>query len=160
LQLVDLQTFLVDDVLLKVDHASMACGVEVRVPFLDHELVEAAFSIESHVLFAEGERKALLKRAAASWLPPEILTDGKQNAGTPLDAWMRQGLHACAAALVPDGALVARGLLRAAGVEGALAARRTPVVWLLLAAELWARHWLEPAGPSVAALLAAAGGTT
>ena len=52
LQLVDLHTFLVDDVLTKVDRASMACGVEVRVPFLDHELVEAAFSIDSRVLFA------------------------------------------------------------------------------------------------------------
>jgi asparagine synthase (glutamine-hydrolysing) len=47
LQLADLRTFLVDDVLLGIDHASMACGVEVRVPFLDHELVEIAFSIES-----------------------------------------------------------------------------------------------------------------
>ena len=83
LQLADLHTFLVDDVLLKVDHASMACGVEVRVPFLDHELVELAFSIDSRVLFARGERKALLKRAAASWLPPEILTEPQEGLQHP-----------------------------------------------------------------------------
>ena len=111
LQLIDLQTFLVDDVLLKVDHASMACGVEVCVPFLDHELVEAAFSIENRVLFADGERKALLKRAAASWLPPEILTDRKKGFSAPLDAWMRRGLHERAAALLPNGVLISRGLL-------------------------------------------------
>jgi asparagine synthase (glutamine-hydrolysing) len=153
LQLVDLHTFLVDDVLLKVDHASMACGVEVRVPFLDHELVEAAFSIESRVLFAEGERKALLKRAAASWLPPEILTDRKKGFSPPLEAWMREGLHERAAALLTGGVLVARGLLRAEAVANVLAARRTSTSWLLFAAELWARHWLEPAAGPVRELL-------
>jgi asparagine synthase (glutamine-hydrolysing) len=156
LQLVDLQTFLVDDVLLKVDHASMACGVEVRVPFLDHELVEAAFSIESRVLFAEGERKALLKRAAASWLPPEILTDRKKGFTAPFDAWMRQALHARAAALLPDGVLVSRGLLRREAVARVLAAGHTPPTWLLFAAELWARHWLEPSSTPLSELLAPA----
>jgi asparagine synthase (glutamine-hydrolysing) len=158
LQLIDLQTFLVDDVLLKVDHASMACGVEVRVPFLDHELVEAAFSIESRVLFAEGERKALLKRAAASWLPPEILTDRKKGFSAPLEAWMGQDLHPNAAALVPDGVLVSRGLLDPAAVGEVLESRRISATWLLFAAELWARHWLEPAGPALAGLLRTAEG--
>ncbi len=158
LQLIDLQTFLVDDVLLKVDHASMACGVEVRVPFLDHELVETAFSIESQVLFAEGERKALLKRAAASWLPPEILTDRKKGFSAPLDAWMRQGLYERAAALLPDGVLISRGLLDPGAVAKLLASGRPPATWLLFAAELWARHWLEPASPPLERLLTTAAG--
>jgi asparagine synthase (glutamine-hydrolysing) len=156
LQLVDLQTFLVDDVLQKVDHASMACGVEVRVPFLDHELVDAAFSIESGVLFARGERKALLKRAAASWLPPEILTARKQGFSVPLEAWLRRGLLARASALLGDGVLVSRGWLRREGVRDALGSRRAAVVWLLFAAELWARHWLDPSGPPLRELLAGA----
>ena len=149
LQLADLQTFLVDDVLLKVDHASMACGVEVRVPFLDHELVELAFSIDSRVLFARGERKALLKRAAASWLPPEIHTSRKKGFSIPLDPWFRHSLGEPAQALLPEGVLVSRGLLRGPAVRDALASQRSQLVWLLLAAELWARHWLEPAGPSL-----------
>ena len=154
MQLADLHTFLVDDVLLKVDHASMACGVEVRVPFLDHELVETAFSIESSVVFAQGERKALLKRAAASWLPPEILTDRKKGFGAPLDAWMRDGLRERASALLRDGVLVSRGLLRREAVASVLDSQLTPATWLLFSAELWARHWLETSGPSLHELFA------
>ena len=126
LQLADLHTFLVDDVLLKVDHASMACGVEVRVPFLDHKLVELAFSIDSRALFAEGERKALLKRAAASWLPPEILTSRKKGFSIPLDAWFREGLRAPADALLPEGVLVSRGIAARPAVRKALASQKSP----------------------------------
>jgi asparagine synthase (glutamine-hydrolysing) len=156
LQLADLHTFLVDDVLLKVDHASMACGVEVRVPFLDHELVELAFSIDSRALFAEGERKAVLKRAAASWLPPEILTSRKKGFSIPLDAWFLRSLSGPADALLPDGVLVSHGLLRQPAVRDALASRRGSLLWLLLAAELWARHWLAPGGPPLRELLPSA----
>jgi asparagine synthase (glutamine-hydrolysing) len=145
LQLLDLNSFLVDDVLLKVDHASMACGIEVRVPFLDHELVEAAFSIASDVLFARGERKALLKRAAAHWLPVEILTARKQGFGAPIGAWLRRELLVSAPQLVADGVLVSRGALDRDAALRALASGSASESWLLLAAELWARRWLEPA---------------
>jgi asparagine synthase (glutamine-hydrolysing) len=148
LQLADLHTFLVDDVLLKVDHASMACGVEVRVPFLDHELVELAFSIDSRALFAEGERKAVLKRAAATWLPPEILTSRKKGFSFPIESCFRDGLTQPANRLLPDGVLVSRGLLARPRVQEAIASRQSSRIWLLLAAELWARHWLEPAAAS------------
>jgi asparagine synthase (glutamine-hydrolysing) len=153
LQLVDLQTFLVDDVLLKIDHASMACGVEVRVPFLDHELVEAAFSIDSAVVFERGERKALLKRAASRWLPPEILTARKKGFSAPIDAWLRRDLRARAATLLEDGVLVSRGALARETVLETLAGSFAPEIWLLFAAELWAREWLEPAAPPLRELL-------
>jgi asparagine synthase (glutamine-hydrolysing) len=149
LQLADLRTFLVDDVLLKVDHASMACGVEVRVPFLDHELVETVFSIENSVVFAQGERRALLKRAAASWLPPEILMDRKNDSGASLETWLRDGLRERASAPLRDGVLVSRGLLRREAIASVLAAEFTPATWLLFSAELWARHWLEPSSPTL-----------
>ncbi len=154
LQLLDLQSFLVDDVLLKVDHASMASGVEVRVPLLDHELVEAVFSIESSLLFAGGERKALFKRAAASWLPRELLTPRKQGFGLPLAGWLRGGLRAEIAAALSDSVLVARGLVPAHAVARVLGGSALPPLWLLFAAELWARHWLEPAAPPLNGALA------
>ncbi len=143
LQLLDLQTFLVDDVLLKVDHASMASGVEVRVPFLDHELVEAAFQIDAGIVFEGAERKALLKRVARSWLPPEILTARKKGFSAPLGAWMQHGLRELARRLLPDGSLVGRGIFRADALAAFAAEARPKEVWLLLAAELWSRHWLD-----------------
>jgi asparagine synthase (glutamine-hydrolysing) len=153
LQLVDLQTFCVDDVLVKVDHASMACGVEVRVPFLDLELVEAAFSIDGATLYAQGERKALLKRAAASWLPAEILSERKKGFSAPIDTWLRRDLLARTAPLLRDGVLVSRGVFDRDVVASVLAGSNTPEIWLLVTAELWARHWLEPAATPLRELL-------
>ena len=143
LQLLDLHTFLVDDVLLKVDHASMASGVEVRVPFLDHRLVEAAFQVDAAIVFEGAERKALLKGVARSWLPPRILTARKKGFSAPLGAWMRQGLRDLAHRLLPDGSLVGREIFRADAAAAFAAEARPKEVWLLLAAELWARRWLE-----------------
>jgi asparagine synthase (glutamine-hydrolysing) len=155
LQLIDLQTQLVDGALLESDRASMSCGVELRVPFLDHELVETAFSIDHRVLFAEAEPRALLKRAAASWLPPELLSDAEPAPGSRLAGALRSALCARASALLPDGMLVAHRLLPREGVTAALASQVSQAaVWLLLAAELWARRWLEPSSPALAELLA------
>ena len=145
LQWMDLHTFLVDDILTKVDHASMANGVEVRVPLLDYRLVETTFSVASDVLFAGGERKALLKNAVRDWLPEEILTARKKGFSVPLGAWMERGLHDIAARLVRDGSLVTRGVFRPEGAQEILERRHPRLTWLLFVAELWARHWIERA---------------
>jgi len=153
LQLLDLETFLVDDVLLKVDHASMACGVEVRVPLLDHALVETVFSIDAGVLYAGGERKALLKRAVAPWLPPEVLTGRKQGFGVQVARRLGPELPGRAVVWLAEGSLVSRGLLSADGVRDTLGGAGLARTWLLLSAELWARRWLENERPSLAELL-------
>ncbi|HXK21911.1 MAG TPA: asparagine synthase (glutamine-hydrolyzing) [Myxococcota bacterium] len=153
LQLLDLHTFLVDDVLTKVDQASMACGVEVRVPFLDHELVEAAFSIDAGVLFAAGERKSLLKRVASGWLPADILSGRKKGFGAPIESWMQEGLAPRARSLLEGGVLVSHGLLARDPVRDTLAGGNAARVWLLFAAELWARRWLDPGSRPLRELL-------
>jgi asparagine synthase (glutamine-hydrolysing) len=141
-QYVDLHTFLVDEILSKVDRASMACGVEVRVPLLDVELVELAFSIPSHLVYGRGERKALLKQAAAGLLPPEVLTARKKGFSVPMNAWMQTGLKAWARPLVVDGTLVEREVFDRAGVARRIDEGPPKHTWLLLVAELWARRWL------------------
>lgn len=143
LQMVDFHTFLPDDILAKVDRASMACGVEVRVPLLDVEVVTAAFSIESSVIMRQGERKSLLKKVFSGRVPPEILSARKKGFGAPLVTWMSQGLAGIAAGLLPDGVLVNSCGLSRRGVLHTLRDANAEHVWLLLAAELWARRWLE-----------------
>jgi asparagine synthase (glutamine-hydrolysing) len=145
LQLADLGASLAEGALSQIDRAGLAAGVAIRLPFLDHELVEAAFTIESRLLLAEGEPLALFKRAVASWLPPELLVDRPHTpaAGAAGDWWAR------AASLLPGGVLVSRGLLEGDALLEQLETGHPPATRLLVGAELWARHWLEPsAGPS------------
>jgi asparagine synthase (glutamine-hydrolysing) len=83
--------YLQDDILMKVDRASMMHGLEVRAPFLDIELVDFVRRIPSRYKFRNGKTKFILKAALAGVLPREILRRRKKGFGTPLGAWIRNG---------------------------------------------------------------------
>ena len=147
-QYLDANLFMVDQVLCKVDRASMAHGVEVRVPFLDPDLVALAFQVPLALHYRRGERKALLKQIAARHLPAEVVTPRKKGFSSPLLKWFDAGLAPWLRGLTEDGLLVRQGLLRpdwpqrlaaAPGLQGAVGTR---ALWLILAAELWARRWI------------------
>ena len=82
-------TYLPEDILTKVDRASMACGLEVRAPFLDAELVDFMQVLPPSFKFGRNQTKRLLKRAAASRLPASILARPKKGFGIPVAAWLR-----------------------------------------------------------------------
>ena len=145
-QYLDLKTYLVDDVLTKVDRASMAHGLEVRVPLLDHKLVEVAFSISSRLVYANGERKHLLKRALYGLLPDEVLSTRKQGFIVPINEWFAQGLRRFAAQVLADGSLVSRSIINPDHVAEFVSSSPSHHVWHILALELWARRWLEGVG--------------
>jgi len=86
----DLSTSLVDDSLVKVDRASMACSLELRSPFLDHKLVELAMNIPSPYKLHGREHKVVLKRAAQDLLPKTIQNRGKQGFEVPFASWFQQ----------------------------------------------------------------------
>ena len=145
-RLYDLNTYLPDEILVKVDRATMAFGVEARVPFLDQRLVELAFAIDGALHHAAGERKALLKRVAARHLPESILTTRKKGFSIPLERWLdaEDGASRRAmAAAVSDGHLVAAGALRGDGLARALDDAPPGVTFQLYLAERWARRWLD-----------------
>ena len=85
----DVATVLPDDFLVKVDRASMACGLEVRPPLLDHELMELAARIPSRWKVHQGRTKWILQQVARRHLPDEILDRPKQGFEIPIDAWLR-----------------------------------------------------------------------
>lgn len=147
LQLLDLESFLVDDVLTKVDRATMAHGVEARVPFLDDALVETALSIDAEIVYARGERKALLRRALSDGLPGELCGPRKQGFSVELARRLGPALHDDAARLIDGGSLVSRGALRGDGARELLGRNDPKTSWLLFCAELWARRWLEGLDP-------------
>jgi asparagine synthase (glutamine-hydrolysing) len=89
----DLTSYLPDDLLIKVDIASMANSLEVRSPFLDHKFVEFAASIPNSLKLSNGKTKYILNKAFSNLLPKEILERPKMGFSIPIDKWFRQDLY-------------------------------------------------------------------
>ena len=137
-QYLDLKTYLVGDILTKVDRASMAHSLEVRVPFLDHEFVEWVATISSRLKLKRGEGKYLLKKSLESKLSNDVLYRRKMGFAVPLDRWFR-GPLAQRIEQIPDSEwLAATGIFNAHALRTIMQAhitgRRnfTPVIWSLL----------------------------
>jgi asparagine synthase (glutamine-hydrolysing) len=141
-RLVDLQVYLPDHVLCKVDRASMAQGVEVRVPILDHELVELAFQIDDGIIFGSGGKKSILRSAAEPWLPTDLLSERKQGFNLPLRTWSLRNCVKFDPEFLIDGSLVGHGVIDADGVRE-VCSTGNESWWPLFVAEHWARRWLE-----------------
>jgi asparagine synthase (glutamine-hydrolysing) len=92
LQYLDMQTYMVDSVLTKVDRASMMNSLEVRVPLLDHKFAELSFKIPSQLKLRGKEQKYILKKAMHDALPPNILNHPKQGFSVPLSYWFKDDL--------------------------------------------------------------------
>ncbi len=143
-QYLDVQSFLVDCNLARVDRASMAHGLEVRVPLLDHRLAELALSLPPELDASESGGKGVLRRVSAKYLPPKLQRKPKQGFSFPLD---RIVATETMRSTVLDGELVRRGLLNPAGVHAFMAKVEPEFkLWVLFVLENWAREWLYKEG--------------
>jgi asparagine synthase (glutamine-hydrolysing) len=88
----DFSFYLPDDILTKVDRASMAVSLEARVPILDHLVCEFAFSLDDQFKFRRGIKKYILKKLAFKLLPVDVLLERKQGFSVPLSEWMNGAL--------------------------------------------------------------------
>jgi len=102
-QYVDIKTWLADDILTKVDRASMAHGVETRVPLLDHELIEFALSLPGRLKLRGTQKKYLLKAAVAPMLPHRVVYRRKAGFPPPVGPWLRGPLRTLCERAVVDG---------------------------------------------------------
>jgi asparagine synthase (glutamine-hydrolysing) len=151
----DFKTWLADDGLVKVDRMSMAHGLEVRCPLLDHRVVELAARVPSRFKLADGRTKILLREVAARHLPAEILSRPKRGFAPPVDRWLRQELRDMSRDLLLAHDAMARDLFERRELERLLAdhqARRLEAgwaIWTLLMLEVWGRSVLraEPEAP-------------
>jgi len=89
---VDIHSYLVDNILVKVDRMSMATSLEARVPFLDHRFVEFAANIPGNFKLKGNQTKYILKKAVSQILPREILTRGKEGFSIPIKNWLKGDL--------------------------------------------------------------------
>jgi len=139
----DLKTYLGDDILVKVDRASMACSLEVRTPFLDHRLVELAARIPDSLKLRGTRSKYLLKKAIDPQLPRSITRRGKKGFGLPVAHWLRGPLRELLLDTLGDGAAASTGWFKQDVVDGLiddhLSGRRDrrKVLWTLLMFRWW-----------------------
>jgi asparagine synthase (glutamine-hydrolysing) len=159
----DVETYLPDDVLTKVDRMSMAHSIESRVPLLDNEVVQFASAIPATLKIKNGRRKHILKEVAASLLPRGILERRKQGFGVPLGVWFRGGLRELFADTLLSQRALERGYFQPAFVRRLvsehLAGTRdhTLRLWQLVVFERWHRacvdraagNWLPLSSPAV-----------
>ncbi len=149
----DVKTWLADDLLMKMDRMSMAASLEARVPFLDHRLVEFAFSLPPEWKWGEGRGKRILRDTFGPALPPRVLSRAKTGFPVPIDRWFREDLRGFVADTLLDGSVGRRGVLNPATVrrvvEDHLAGRRDHrrEIWTLLNLELWYRLFIDPSQP-------------
>ncbi len=148
----DLKTWLPDDLLTKVDRMSMAASLEARVPYLDHRLVEFAFSLPSSMKLKGREGKYLLKRAARKYLPPEIITRQKQGFGVPLGPWFKKELKPLLMDTLTSERFKSRGLFDLGAVNRLIAEHMEGredhhlLLYGLLLVELWHREFIDGPG--------------
>jgi asparagine synthase (glutamine-hydrolysing) len=141
-----LRTYLLDDLLPKVDRMAMAHALEVRSPFLDHELVEFALRLPRSARVRGLSRKRALKAAAADLLPREIQTRRKRGFGVPLDRWFRSDLRSYVEGTLgaPDARvrahLAPEALDRMLGEHQRGVANHGHALWTLLTLELFLRR--------------------
>lgn len=149
LQYLDIKTYLADDLLVKVDKASMACSQEVRVPFLEHNLVNFICSLPTEKKLRLFVTKYLLKRTMENFLPKEIVYRTKKGFGIPVSFWIKSELKNNFLELINDSAIKKLGIFNMNYVKTLLKHHlenkrdNRKQLWSLFMLELWCRNWLE-----------------
>jgi len=146
---IDSKTYLPGDILTKVDRMSMATSLEVRVPILDHKLIEFVTRVPASLKLAGTETKHLLKRVAKDLIPSEILDRPKQGFGIPLEEWINRQLRDQIRDTLREPRTRQRGYVNSDYVDLILdehhKGRRDHSfsLWALLILELWHRRYID-----------------
>ena len=145
----DFRLYLEDNLLVKVDRASMACSLELRTPFLDHRLIEFAEGLPGNLKVRRFQLKYLLKKAVERWLPNEIVYRQKRGFSVPIASWIRNELRPLVDETLEEEKLRRQGMFNAAYVRRLLnehwtgkADHRKPL-WTLFSFQLWFDRWAK-----------------
>lgn len=144
---VDQKTYLPDAMLTKVDRASMAVGLEVRVPLLDHRVVEYTSGLPCSLKYRHGVGKYLLKRVLARYIPEELFERPKMGFGVPINRWLRHELKELLLDYLSPERLKKEGLFDQGTVGKKISEHLSGVsdhqhqLWSLLMWEMWRDRW-------------------
>jgi asparagine synthase (glutamine-hydrolysing) len=145
--LLDYRSYLRDNLLVKVDRATMLSSVEARAPFLDRDVTKFALSLPPDLRVRRFETKWLLKKAAEAWLPREVIYRRKRGLSVPVASWLNHGLRPEVDRLLDRERLRAQGFVNAGYAARLVAEHRTGVanharpLWALLMLQFWFEKW-------------------
>jgi asparagine synthase (glutamine-hydrolysing) len=145
----DFRMYLEDNLLVKVDRASMACSLELRTPFLDHRLIEFAEGLPGNLKVRRFQLKYILKKAVERWLPHEIVYRQKRGFSVPIASWMRNELRPLVDETLGEDKLRRQGMFNVAFVRGLLnqhwsgKADNRKTLWTLFCFQLWYDRWAK-----------------
>lgn len=151
---VDINSYLPEDLLVKMDIATMANSLEARVPFLDHKFMEFVASIPSHLKRKGSKTKFILKAAFKDFLPESIFTRKKMGFGVPVSRWFRNELKDYVYEILLDPRTLKRGYFKRESIERLLNDHshlrydHSSKIWALLFLEMWFRVFIDKGGVS------------
>lgn len=147
--LADIMTYLPNDLLVKVDIASMANSLEARSPFLDHQLIEFAASLPESLKMRHFRAKSLLKRVAARLVPPEVVYRQKMGFGVPVGRWLRGEMKDFLKGTLLSERALKRGIIKPESMQQYVADHisgkfdHSFQIWTLLMLELWFERFID-----------------
>jgi asparagine synthase (glutamine-hydrolysing) len=147
--LTDQMTYLPNDLLVKVDIASMANSLEARSPFLDHNLIEFAASLPENIKARRTETKSFLKKIAARLVPREVVYRRKMGFGVPIGKWFRGEMKNFVREVLLSEKSLNRGIVRGEIIEKYVREHidverdHAFQLWTLLMLELWFQQFID-----------------
>lgn len=146
---IDYQTYLVDDILQKVDRATMAFGLEGREPFLDHRIIEFVAQLPDIYKYNKGIKKYILREIAHKYIPKEMMDRPKMGFAIPIENWLMKDLKSLVTDHLSPANIRASGLLNEKQVEVLLKAffdgkkELALKIWYLLMFQMWYKKWMS-----------------
>lgn len=146
---IDYQTYMVDDVLVKVDRATMRVSLEGREPLLDHRLSEWAAQLPSDMKIRNGQKKYILKQICHKYLPKEMMDRPKMGFGIPMVKWFEAEIESLVLTYLDKNFISKQGIFQQHAIDQVISAYRKNSnanvykLWNLLMFQLWYEKWMS-----------------
>lgn len=146
---IDYQTYLLDDILQKVDRATMSVGLEGREPFLDHRVVEWAARLPMEYKYNNGSKKFIIKEIVHKYLPKEMMDRKKMGFGIPIATWLQTDLKPFVDKYFDDAFITKQNIFNNAEVQRVKKSfyqgkiERAEKIWFLLMFQMWYDKWMN-----------------